>query len=149
MTSELPPPSETHRPRRQVWRGALGTLLLAASIALTIRTVLLARQRDSINQPPSVESYADPVERGARLRDALGRFATGSNPGDRVIVVLADGRVRFELIGPLQHALEFVDTYTIGRRDGHTCLVTKRSGVIDAVDIDHLSFCGNDFDRTQ
>jgi hypothetical protein len=133
----------------QAWRGALAALLLAATAVLTAHTVWAARRVEDVNAPPPVQSYRDAAERTARVRDVLGRFATGAEPGDRVIVVLADGRVRFELIGPLERPLEFSDTYTVGRREDHTCLVTRESGVIDAGDIDHLSFCGNIFERVK
>jgi hypothetical protein len=146
--SEPPlPPSSTRRLR--LWRGVASGVLLIASGLLLARTAAKANRFEPIDSPTVVKPIDDPKENIARQHDVLGTFATGKQPGDRVIIVQADGIVRFQLVGPLADSLAYSDTYRMGMIADRPCVVTVHNGVIEATDIDHFSFFGDTYQRTK
>lgn len=129
---------------RQVTSG----LLLIASAILIGRTIVNAQSRESINAAPELAPLAD-EEQKRRARDVIGMFSTGDQPGDRTIVVTAEGEVHFFLQGPLREVMSTSDTYNVGLRAGKLCLATKSSGAIDILDIDRLTYFDDIYRRAE
>lgn len=128
----------------------LATILaFAASAVLLAWSAAYATRREPLDISSNAKLIADPKDRVSRQHDALGTYATGNQPGDRVIIVRPDGTVRFHPVGPLESSLAFSDSYSMGMIGDHPCLVTKRSGTIESADIDHLSYFGDTYQRTK
>lgn len=137
------------RPASPLRSYVLPGLFLAAATVLAARTVSKALKFPGVLTPPPLPAITDGAEQARRLHDVIGTFATGAEPGDRVIVVEPNGRIRFHLLGPLDVALARSDAYHLALSRGHTLVVTSRSGVVEAVDIDHLSYFGDVYARTK
>lgn len=123
-------------------------MLLGAS-GLVSWTLVRATKYPSVNAPGVVLAFSTPTETAAHLHDVVGTFATGNQPGDRVIVVAADRRVMFQILGPLKETLALTDSFRLGKRGDHADLVTQHSGTIAQDDIDHLTYCGDSYERTK
>jgi hypothetical protein len=149
MSDSKPTFPATPSRRARIVRGITTVILLIVSVLLLARTTVEATRHDPIDAPLLVKPIGDPKENIARQHDVLGTFATGKEAGDRVIIVQADGIVRFQLVGPLANALAFSDTYRMGMMADHACVVTAHTGVIEATDIDHFSFFGDMYQRTK
>jgi hypothetical protein len=142
-------PPFRRRPSSRLTSYVLAAVFLGIASAVVERTVARARTYPSVLTPPATTPFTDPTERSRRLHDVIGTFATGTEPGDRVIVVQGDGHVRFYPVGPLQPALELSDTYELARRGNHTWLVTRRSGAIEVLDIDRISYFDDEYARDE
>ncbi len=145
------PSSAMREPVRcpRIVSSVLSALLLVAAGGIVSWTVVHAMERHSIHATEPVAEFATPAEQAAHLHDVVGTFATGHEPGDRVIVVGADERIRFQLVGPLKNALTINDMFRLGKRGDHAYLATRRSGVIEQTDIDHLTYDGDTYERTR
>ncbi|HVU36557.1 MAG TPA: hypothetical protein VHE61_24165 [Opitutaceae bacterium] len=122
-------------------------LLLMASAAILAETAHRSAEYPRITPRPQLAPYSDPAERSARERDAIGTFATGTTPGDRIIVVDSDRRVRFSVVGATDPAFSSSDTFQMESVNRQPCLATSRSGIITQVDIDHLEYSGDTYER--
>lgn len=146
MTTESP--SRVQASPRYSWiQLSTSAVLLALTFILGLRVMRQASPMQRLLTPESIASFADAAERDRRFRDTIGTFSTGDAAGDRGIEIKSDGTVRFYLIGPLQSALEYRDQTRAGQRAGHTALITRSSGTIDALDIDRLSYFDDVYQR--
>ncbi len=73
-------------------------------------------------------------------RNFTGTFQTGDNPGDRAIVIAADGTVRFIEFATRNRQTESRDTYQIGRHAGKLCFSTTDNGVVEVSNPDALIY---------
>jgi hypothetical protein len=130
-------------------RNLLAVALLAAGLVLTFHAIRSALRIETIDPPPAVLPITESAEVAARRRDNAGRYATGSQPGDRVIVVSTDGKIAFTQLGAKQDFATNHDTFTLARREKKICLVTAASGVVDFVNSDTLLYYGDTYRRTR
>ena len=130
-------------------RRGVAIALLAASLALDTLTIRALVNIARVNPPPAFTLLTDPAEVRAHQPEPLGTFATGGEPGDRVIVVTADGRVTFSEIAATKPVPEGSDTYRLGRRGKKLCLATATSGIIDLENIDTLAYSGDTYRRKE
>lgn len=137
------------RPRERMLSTAAALLLLIATGALVGRFASQLSREPTVAPPPNFVVEKEAAEQRARQHDLVGKFATGAEPGDRVIEMTADGRIRFYLVGPLERVLEATDRYQIGSIDRHPALATKRSGVVEIVDIDRLKYFDDTYQRAK
>lgn len=136
-----PPPKTPHN--------GIAITILVAGLLLNGYTLYSVFYIDDVNQKPPIALVTDPTELTALTQSAAGRYATGNNPGDRVIVISTDGRVRFFKVTLAGERLESDDTYRIGRHDGRLCLTMPDSGVIDIGNIDTLVYYRDTYRRTK
>lgn len=134
---------------RRILSLGLTTVLLIATGALCARVSSRLRPAPTMLPPSDFAVTTDPMELRARQRDAIGKFVTGTQPGDRVIEITADGRIRFSVVGPLEHALESSDRYRIGTINRQPILATDQSGVVEMVGIDRLKYFGDVYERAK
>jgi hypothetical protein len=132
-------------PRGLPNRGSSSPILAASSFALGIGILLFAVHAATIQHPASppvmVSRSLEPAnDQAARLKNAVGKFATGPAPGDRVIVIGSDQSVRFYEIGPNGPADVVADSVTLGRHDTQACLATTANGVIDLTGTDSIVY---------
>jgi hypothetical protein len=130
--------------RRLVTAGYI--ILAAAFIAQAVRGFL---RNDTVHEAIIVAPLDDPKELAARSRDAIGTYATGATPGERIILIEADGRVEFSEIGADPAIGRTVDSWQLARRGKMFCLPTPGSGVIDIINIDTLEYYGDTYRRTK
>ncbi|MSU67889.1 MAG: hypothetical protein CK548_06990 [Opitutia bacterium] len=128
---------------------AIAFAIFVAGLALNAYTICSVFNIESVAQPPSVVVLTDLEELATRDRDAIGSYATGSRPGDRVITVTPDGKVRFSELGSPDGISINTDTFRLGRRDKRLCLVTLESGVVDFVNPDTLLYYGDTYRRSK
>jgi hypothetical protein len=148
MAAAEPIQSTPTRPSRVI-RTLATIILLSASIILLAWSTAYVTRHEPLDASSNAKPIGDPKDRVSRQHDALGTYATGNQPGDRVIIVRPDGTVRFHPVGPFEGSLAFSDTYSMGMIGDHPCLVTKRSGTIESTDIDHVSYFGDTYQRTK
>ncbi len=134
-------------PRRHIIQNGVAALFLIATAVLLARTASEAFRDESINAPLPLTPFATEADRAAHLHDVVDTFATGDDPGDRVMVIRADGNILFSVIGPLSRAVERTDTYQIGERGKDLYLATSHSGMIQALSIDQLSYFDDVYHR--
>jgi len=103
---------------------------------------------DSVNRSVEAAPVTDPVELAARRRDVVGTYSTGSQPGDRVIVVLGSGTARFYEIGARGAINDTTENYRIARHDGQLCLATSAGGAVDVKDADTLVYWRDLYQRS-
>lgn len=123
--------------------------ILVAGLALNGYTLYSVFYTESVNVSPPVVLLTDPAELDARGHEVIGSYATGSLPGDRVITIFADGRVRFFELGAKDGLTNNTDTFKLGRHDKKFCLLTAESGVIDLVNPDTLLYYRDTYRRTK
>jgi hypothetical protein len=123
--------------------------ILVAGIALNGYTLYSVFYTESVNAPPNVILLTDATEIEARSREAVGTFATGTQPGDRVITITADGKIKFVEIGLKDGFANNTDTFRLGRHDKKLCLLTIDSGVVDIVNPDILIYYRDTYRRTR
>ena len=127
-------------------RGIAFTILIAG-LALNGYTLYSAFYSESVNQKAPIVLLTEADGLGAHQREAVGIYATGTQPGDRVIVVGADGHVQFSEIGSAKSINNGTDTYRLGRHDQTLCLSTTDSGVIDLLNIDTVVYYRDTYKR--
>lgn len=135
-------------PARTPHRG-IAIAMLAAGLCLNGYTLYSVFFIDDVNQKPAITLITDPTELTARQSAVVGRYATGDEPGDRLIVVGPDGSVRFGQIAAQGHRPESNDTYRIGRYEDKLCLTTPESGVIDITGLSTLVYYRDIYRRTK
>lgn len=145
-------PTDTpdHPPRAKgspLLAAVLTLALVAAAGFLLARTVIGAKASYPLNPPEALAPIPDAEEHERRLNVTAGVYRTGSEPGDRVITIERNGNVRFSVLGPQETFLAVSDQYTLGLRDRRLCLATTRSGTIEIIDVDRLSFWDDQYER--
>ncbi len=139
--------AETPAPKPAPHYGIAFAILLAG-LALNGYTLYSVFYTVSVNEPPAVVLLTDPAEITAREREMIGSFATGSLPGDRVITITADGRIRFFELGLKDGHVNNTDTFKLGRHEKRLCLLTTESGVIDVSNPDTITYYRDVYRRT-
>lgn len=128
-------------------RRALAASLLVASLALNGYTLYSAFYTERVEERPAVVLVTDQAEAAARRREIAGTYATGTRPGDRVIVVRADGRVEFSEVGITGRINANTDTYQLGRHGAKFRLSTHDSGVVDVLNLETLVYYRDTYRR--
>lgn len=127
----------------------IAVAILVAGLALNGYTLYTVFYVENVNVRPDLTLITDAAEIKMRQHDVIGVFATGGEPGDRMIEVSKDGRVMFSELGSRTGASGTSDTYRIARRAGKLCLATTDSGVIDVLNIDTLVYYRDTYRRTK
>ena len=127
---------------------AIACAILIAGLGLNGYTLHAIYTTESVNVTPVVVLLTDPTELAARGREAIGRYATGSLPGDRMITVTADGTIQFLELGVKDGITRDTDTFKLGRHNQKFCLLTAGSGVVDIVNPDTLLYYRDTYRRT-
>ena len=128
---------------------AIAFAILIAGLGLNGYTLYSVFYTESVNVTPAVVLLTDPAELAARGREAVGSYATGGLPGDRVITVTADGKIRFFELGVKDGITHNTDTFKLGRHDRKFCLLTADSGVVNIVNPDTLLYYRDTYRRTK
>jgi len=128
---------------------AIAFAILVAGLALNAYTLYSVFYTESVHTPPAVILLTEPAELAARSREVVGHYATGTQPGDRVITVTADGKVSFFELGARDGFTNGTDTYRLGRHDKKLCLLTTENGVIDIQNPDTLVYYRDTYRRTR
>lgn len=123
--------------------------ILIAGLALNGYTLYSVFYTESVNEKPAITLVTDAAELAARQGDAVGTYATGDQPGDRVIAVAADGKMRFFRVADKSGLGENAETYHLGRHDKKYCLATTDSGVVDILNFDTLVYYRDTYKRTK
>ena len=144
----FPPATPTKKPKGASHYAIVFSLVFAG-LALNGYTLYSVFNIESVAQPPAVVVLTDLNERTTRGRDAIGSYATGSRPGDRVITVTPDGKIRFSARGSPDAISINTDTFRLGRHDKRLCLLTAESGVVDFVNPDTLLYYGDTYRRSK
>ena len=134
-------------PPEPVWRSLVTLGLICGGVALMVyalRPILLPSPAGPATECALV---TDPTEAKNRQDALTGIFATGQRPGDRLLTVSAQGHVVFAELGPRQSLGSGADSFRIGRRDKRTCLITTRSGTIEALDANTLLYYSDTYRR--
>ena len=121
--------------------------ILAAGLLLNGYTLYSVFYIDDINEKPAIKLVTDNKEASSLQSAVAGRYATGSDPGDRAIDVGADGRVRFLKRVAGGEKPDGDDTYRVGRHDSQLCLTTRDSGVIDIQNSDTIVYYRDTYRR--
>ncbi len=143
-TPELKP-----TPRRGGLRIGVAVAFLLASAVLCTITTRSALRIEPVDPSPTVQPVADSAEKTAHLRDAIGTFATGSDPGDYRVAVNGSGHIRFSILGAKGALVEYEDSYQLGHRGDKFYLITSNSGLVELDDIDTVVFAGDQYHRRQ
>jgi hypothetical protein len=141
--SVAPPP----RPVEPMSRSVTTLVLLFAGVALMAQAVLPRAAPTIDSSPTDVVAVNDPAEVKTRQQAVTGIYATGDQAGDRLLTVSADGHIVFAELGARQSLGNSADSYHLGRRGQQTCLVTPRSGIIEARDANTLVYYGDTYRR--
>lgn len=140
-------------PARGNNRGVLTALLLLLGVGLNAWGIYQFLDRAEETPPPPYTAITDAAQADLLRHQLAGSYATGTEPGDRVIVLTTDGEVKFLLLVPAAgnapaSAEQSSDTCRIGRRrDGLLCLVTATSGQIDVRADGSLAYYGDTYQR--
>ncbi|HWA85246.1 MAG TPA: hypothetical protein VG710_03400 [Opitutus sp.] len=129
--AETPAPALVSHSRH----GALAIVIITLAVILNGYTVYSFVHIRPVRTAPAVTFVADSQSAEGLRTAAAGRYATGSEPGNRMLEITADGHVRFLRITASGRRTLGEDTYRVAKRDGRTCLVTSAKGLIDIRDI--------------
>jgi hypothetical protein len=129
-------------------RRAANVGLLAGAIALAAFTAYRTSRVPSVVSPPPVPTAPVAANEAAnRRQEFAGTFATGNRPGDRILTLEAGGRVEYAEIGAAGTVTREADAFQVGKRGKRFALATKRTGVIEVVDLDTLTYWGDTYRR--
>lgn len=123
--------------------------ILIAGLSLNGYTLYSVVYTESVEEKPAVTLLTDNAEIAKRQADLAGTYATGDQPGDRAIVVTADGKVKFIEVGARANFAESADTYRPGRHEAKLCLATAESGVVDVLNPDTLLYYRDTYRRAK
>jgi hypothetical protein len=141
------PEEQPVTPRRRRFQHLIAAAMLLGGVILNSYTVYSVFYVETVDPKPPVQLVTDARELTALKGSARGRYATGRDPGDRILEVTSDGRVRFLRVITGGERLDGEDTYRIGRTSGRVCLVTVDSGVIEVGNIDTLTYYRDSYRR--
>jgi hypothetical protein len=138
-------------PPDPVWLSVATIVLLCAGVALIARALQRTAEPLDLEPAADVVLVTEPAEAQTRQQAVAGLFATGRAPGDRHITITPKGHVIFAEIGARQSLglSSDADSFQIGRRDNRTCLITSRSGVIEALSPNMLVYYGDTYRRIE
>jgi hypothetical protein len=139
-------PSASATPAPAPHRG-IAISILVAGLALNGYTLYSAFYTASVNQKPAIILLTDPAELATHQHNVVGKYVTGDQPGDRVIIIFADNTVKFSEIGVARTLNNGTDAYRLGTHDNRLCLSTVESGVIDVINADTLLYYRDTYHR--
>lgn len=120
---------------------------LAAAAALGLHALGSARRFEEVSRRENIPALADAAEAAARATELAGTYATGSQPGDRVIRILAPARIEFSEVGRPAGAGVIADTFTLGRRGRQLCLLPGAGEPVEVVNLDTLVYYRDTYRR--
>lgn len=123
--------------------------ILFAGLALNGYTLYSVFYTVSVNDRPAVVLLTDAKEIDLRGHEMVGVFATGSQPGDRMITITADGKIKFFQLGGKDGFTNNTDSFKLGHHDKRLCLLTLDSGVVDTAGPDTLIYYRDTYRRTK
>jgi hypothetical protein len=133
--------------RKNLPRTVLALSILIASVAVDGFTFARILRTENVTERPLVTLVTDSRELIALEHSFLGRYTTGSHPGDRIVEVLDHGRVRFKEIGAAGERVESEDSYRMGHLGDTVCAITRNSGVIVVTNIETVVFSHDTYRR--
>lgn len=126
----------------------LAAVCLAASAALTVHTLRTVRKTDDVRARPAVPPLAEASEAARHTRELAGTFATGSRPGDRVLILRDEGQVEFAEVGRAGgRALLPATPFTVGAQGRTRFLVLPEGEPIEVVNLDTLRYYRDTYRR--
>lgn len=135
----LPIPEPVRRTREFIL-GGLACLLLAVSVGVNFMQSPGRASDDVVPLPAAERAHAGRIVEGV--------YVTGSNPGDRGMVVGAAGTIRFFQLNTGAAPSMVHDTWRAGRRDKALCLAVADLGtVVEIVDRDTVLYGGERYRR--
>ena len=135
--------------RASTFRDAIAFAILITGLALNGYTIYSVFYAQSVHEIPSVVVLTDAAELATLHREAIGSYATGNQPGDRVITVTPEGKIRFFELGTKDGLSINTDSFRLGRHDKRFCLLTSESGVVDFVNPDTLLYYRDTYRRSK
>jgi hypothetical protein len=147
-----PPPAFVARPRpppEPMWRSALALVLIVAGVGLIVSALRPLLAGETSRMPADITLVTEPAELKERQRVVSGLYVTGQQSGDRELTVSPEGYIVFGERGPRQSIGRATDTYRVGQRGERTCLVTTRSGILEAVGANTLVYYGDTYRRVK
>jgi len=129
-------------------RPGIGYALLAIALFINIYTVY-----SMVSKPAQIDDKSDVVyvtDAGeiARQHGILaGTYVTGDTPGNRILIISADGSVQYSEIGAPGNPPPWTGTYRVGSRNQNLCLAVDGGSVIDVVDPNMLMYYRDTFRR--
>jgi hypothetical protein len=136
-------------PRQTPANRGIAAAMLAAGLALNAYTVHSAFNTATVNPPPAVTLVTDAAEAGNRLREIAGTYATGSQPGDRVIEIRADGTALFSAFGAKGVRNYGSETFKLGKHGGKFALALRDAGLIEIQNLDTVVYYRDTYRRTK
>jgi hypothetical protein len=136
-------------------RGVLAASLLILAVGLNAWGISQFLNQEEDPPPPAYTEITNPEQLNALRHQLAGSYATGREPGDRIITIASDGTIRFQLLaaragGTSVPANAVDDTYAVGRRSGGlNCLVTAVSGQVEIGVDGTLRYYGDTYRRTE
>ncbi len=127
-------------------RGIAAAILLAG-LGLNAYTLYAVFYTETVNEKPVVAALTDPAEITAHQNDVIGTFATGAQPGDRLITIDGTGKIKFAEVDARTGYNNNLDTYRLGRLGKNYCLNTVDSGVIEVVNLNTLLYYRDTYKR--
>jgi hypothetical protein len=128
---------------------SISLTMLIVGLALNGYTLYSAFYIDDINVAPPITLITDKKDLQGQIDALSGSFVTGTEIGDRGIVIKADGSLKlleFANQGALRS--ESLRTYSIGRRDNKLIIAIKPKGQIEVSNRDTLVLYGDTYRRT-
>ncbi len=126
---------------------AIAVAILLGGLALNAYTLHSVFHVDSVHDKPAVSVITDAAELTRRGPEVVGSFATGDQTGDRILRVTAEGGITFSELGPTIGQPSDTDAYRLARRSTKICLATRRSGIVDVLNIDTMVYYGDTYRR--
>lgn len=148
---ELPAPA----PTGTKYRGVLTAGLLILAVGLNAWGISRFLNQEEDPPAPAYTEITSPEQLNALRHQLAGSYATGREPGDRIITIASDGTIRFQLLvaradGTPVPANAIDDTYVVGRRSGGiNCLATAVSGQVEIGVDGTLRYYGDTYRRTE
>lgn len=126
----------------------IGVCMLGVGLLLNGYTLYATFYIDDVHRAPPLTLVTSPVE-AQQLRDAItGYYATGTDAGDRAIVIKSDGSAELWLLGPKNRPRQRTNcTFNLGRREGKLYLALKPRGQIEIINQSSLKLYGDTYRR--
>jgi len=145
--SEGPHPIE-HRKSSSRLNQGIGLTMLLLGLVLNGYTVFSAFYIDSVHRDPPLTLISDPDQLDERRKLLAGTYTTGSEPGDRSIILYPDGRVSIQEYGSKGRIRrQIFKEYLPGNSEGRVLLRLKPHGYIEVANRDTLVFFGDTYRR--
>ena len=131
---------QTRPTNRLKIKRAIAVLFLVCAVALDGYTLHSVTRIDDLNVHPPIQLVSDARESTALRNSAVGRYATGNEPGDRRIEIAQDGQIRFARIATGSERQDWDDSYRVARTGGKLCLSSSESGLVQITNIDTIVY---------